>query len=159
MRVTTYNKFLALFWGFLLLCNLNVIGSEKKWGVGLLGAWPVGGITGYYNLNSAVTLQLGIDPIGSDRGVFFRGLYRFYNQTKYSAYGFGTLGIWSYKFERATSGFALGAGMEFFFEEIIDGNFPPISLAPELGIGLVNFGAENKSGFYPYLGLGAYYRF
>jgi hypothetical protein len=160
MRVKTYHKFFVLLGCALLFFNLkNAIASERQWGVGLLAAWPLGGITGYYNINNAFTLQLGVDPISSSRGVFFRGLYRFYNQTQYSAYGFGTLGLWSRKFERITPGFALGAGLEFFFEEIIEGNFPTISLAPEIGAGLVNFDAENKVGLYPYLGLGIYYRF
>jgi hypothetical protein len=158
MRLKAY-KLLALFGAVLALWNPTAIAGEKQWGVGLLGAWPVGGITAYYNLDNALTLQIGIDPISSDRGFFFRGLYRFYNQTQYSAYGFGTLGIWSYKFERVTPGLAVGAGMEFFFEEIIEGNFPSVSLAPEIGVGLINLGAENKVGFYPYLGLGIYYRF
>lgn len=132
---------------------------DKTWGVGLLAAWPIGGITAYYNASSTLSLQLGVDPFGYDRGLFLRGLYRFVNESIYSIYGFGTTGLWQYKSMRTSLGVGLGVGMEFFFEEIIEGNFPSLSLAPELGIGLVNFGEKNEMLLYPYLGLGIYYRF
>lgn len=153
-----HNKLLiSLF--ILLFCCLQSRADNKQWGVGLLGAWPIGGITAYYNTSNVFTLQVGIDPFGYDRGLFFRGLYRFHNERIYSAYGFASIGIWSYKFQRTSLGLAGGVGMEFFLEEIIEGNFPTLSLAPELGAGLVNFGEKNEMVLYPYLGLGIYYRF
>lgn len=131
-----------------------------EYGVGFQSSWPAWGLSGMYDVNEEVSAQAVLGFAGTANAYSIRGLYRFHREESWNAYGYGSLGLWTYRHRvlgsESALGFGGGAGIEYDWRAI-NPELPPIYWNLEIGIASV--GLDHYSVSALMLGLGAHYRF
>jgi hypothetical protein len=141
----------------------------SRFGVGFQSSWPAYGLSGLFDVSDRITAQAVLGAFGAVTTLSGRGLYHFNRQTKYSLFGFGSVGVWRYGYDvlgvsdsETTVGVGGGAGVELDWQGILndddDGDsFPPLFSTIDLGLTMASFDAYNWNAFS--FGVGLHYRF
>lgn len=120
------------------ICKAQNTEQEKKdyvenGAIGFFIGYPVSGISGIYNPNETLGLQVIVDIFGNRKSISGRGLYRFITREHTNTYGYGMIG----SFEGINDdsfglGFGAGAGVEYSWQSF-SGSLPPIWGSIDLG--------------------------
>jgi len=132
---------------------------ETQYGVGFQGTFPSAGISGMMDVSEEISVQGIIGFASYLTTITGRGLYRFSAEEWWDAYGYGMLGLWSYRGGTDTESslaFGIGAGLSYDWRGFAE-DLPPVRWNIEIGIGSVQFEAINYSAIM--IGAGAHYRF
>lgn len=150
--------------------NDSTVGVQGgRYGIGLGSAWPAYGISGTLQVSETITAEAVLGLFGDVSNVGGRLWYRFNRNEKYDLYGYGAVGIYTYRgfdpffFDDRVSetvlGIGAGAGIEAGLPALFDDEeFPPLFVNAELGLAFGSF--DYYGGFSSIaLGLGIHYRF
>ena len=150
--------------------NESTVGVQGgRYGIGVGSAWPAYGISGTLQMSETITAEAVLGLFGDVSNFGGRLWYRFNRNEKYDVYGYGAVGIYSYRgydpffLERRVSesvlGIGAGAGVEAGLPKLFDDDeLPPIFLNAELGLAFGSF--DYYGGFSTLaLGFGVHYRF
>lgn len=126
--------------------------------MGFASAWPTYGISGTYQLNETLTAEAILGFVGVATNISGRGWYRFDQNVDYDLYGYGMLGILSYRSFDTGLMFGFGGGIEAGIQELFDDpELPAIFGNFEIGIAFDTIAFYNLSIFS--FGAGIHYRF
>jgi len=137
-----------------------------KYGVGFQGTFPASGLSGMMSLTDDISIQAIVGMFGNLRTFAGRGLYKFQEDEFWDLYGYGMIGVWSYRGltfsnnRQTETVLGLGAGAGFQYDwRAYNPTLPPIAWNIELGIGFVDFDQVNYNFSTIMFGAGVHYRF
>jgi len=93
--------------------------SNKNLYAGFQSSWPSHGLSVKMDFTDKITGQAVVGFLGALNNYSVRGLYKFKQESFYSMYGFGSLGLWTWDSDYAdwkdesVLGIGGGAGFEF----------------------------------------------
>ncbi len=156
---------------FLLVASVAFTEEEKetKFGIGFQGSFPAWGISGMMDVADNISVQGIVGLMGDLKMYAGKGIYKFRKEPYWNAYGYGTIGRWSYpgyKWEEwdlveiteTTMGFGVGVGIEYDWRGW-DPKLPPIFGNVEIGFGKVEFDEVDYDFSTLMWGGGLHYRF
>ncbi len=150
--------------GVFFLHSMQAAPAESSdfsgYGIGLQGTFPAWGLSGTYDMDDNISLQAILGFGGAANAYAVRGLYRFKHEQSWNAYGYGSVGLWTYRHwhrgSESALGFGAGAGIEYDWR-YLNPDLPPLFWNIELGIGIV--GLDHYSVSALWIGTGVIYRF
>jgi hypothetical protein len=149
---------------FIIMITVNLIADSSLY-LGIQSSYPSDGFSVKVDTGERVSFQAVFDPLGAERSVSFRGIYKFRRDMFYSIYGYGEVGYWNwdkgyYSDKREdTLGYGLGAGWEYDLRGL-DASFIPLFVNFELNLHFF----DNSDEYYYNeeelgLGFGVHYKF
>lgn len=133
--------------------------AETRFGIGFQTSIPAWGISGMMNFSPQVSGQAMIGLAGTVQNLTGRVIYRFTRESRYSVYGYGLAGVWTYtgglsnQNEAAVGG---GAGVEYDLRGLGE-ELPPLFFNLEIGMAIADF--QGYSFNTVTMGSGVHYRF
>ncbi|MBX2822734.1 MAG: hypothetical protein KTR29_23755 [Rhodothermaceae bacterium] len=150
--------------------NNSTVGVQGgRYGIGIGSAWPAYGISGTLQVSETITAEAVLGFFGDVSNFGGRLWYRFNRNEKYDLYGYGAVGVYTYRgfdpflldnrVSETVLGIGAGAGIEAGLPKLFDDeDLPPIFINAELGLAFGSF--QYYGGFSSIgLGLGVHYRF
>ncbi len=134
--------------------------GNGEYSLGFQSSFSSAGFAGRVGLNDKLSAEAFLGLFGMLTHFGARGLYAFKEEAKWSAYGFGTVGVWmwdsgsTWVSDESAIGFGGGAGIEWNWQTL-DPELPPVSWNVELGLGTANFDRYDFSN----VSLGAGFRY
>ena len=150
--------FLSLF---LLMSTTQAAESTGGYAVGFQSSGVSSGLSGKMEISDEITAQAVLGFFGAVSNYSVRGLYKFNSDEHWDAYGFGSLGMWTWDgsggFDDETV-FGLGAGVGIEYDwRALAPTLPPVYWNLELGFNIASF--DNYDFSSVGIGVGAHYRF
>ncbi len=123
---------------FIIAITVNLISANEIY-LGIQSSYPSDGLSIKIDTSDRVAFQTIFDPLGTERSISFRGIYKFKKEFYYNIYGYGEVGFWNwdrryYNNETVdTFGYGLGTGVEYDLRDL-DAGFIPLFVNIELNL-------------------------
>jgi len=148
---------------FILITNFLM--ADNGIYLGIQSSYPSDGLSVKVDIGQRTGFQAIADPLGTERSLAFRGIYKFKQDIFSNIYGYGEIGFWNwdrryYSNETINSfGYGVGGGFEYDLRGL-DANFIPLLVNVELNL---HFFDEEDNYYYDGeelgLGFGVHYKF
>lgn len=138
----------------------------SRYGLGIQGTFPAVGISGKMDIANELEAQAVLGFFSTLHAYAGRILYKFQQDDYWDMYGYGSVGVWSYR-ERyitgvrrseSTVGFGFGAGVQWDWRARNE-RLPPIEWNFEVGFTLFNWDEVDYRSSTIMFGVGGHYRF
>jgi hypothetical protein len=148
-----------------IILIINFLIADNSIYLGIQSSYPSDGLSVKVDTTDKIAFQAIVDPLGTERGFSFRGIYKFKRDFFYNIYGYGELGFWNWDrryygdSDLNTVGYGFGTGFEYDLRGL-DTNFIPIFVNAELNIHFF----DKEDSYYEDseelgLGFGVHYKF
>ena len=150
--------------GIILNLTVNLIANNSIY-LGIQSSFPSDGISVKIDTSEKVAFQSIVDPLGAERSISFRGIYKFKRNIFSNIYGYGEVGLWNwdrryYNDESVnTFGYGIGTGVEYDLRGL-DAGFLPLFVNAELNLHFFDREKDYYSDSQELgLGFGVHYKF